>query len=498
MKYRVILVDDEDIEREAMASLIPWEQIHMELADMAWNGIEALEKIRMQVPDIVVTDIKMPVMDGIELIRRAIAEFPEMSFVVLSGYGEYEYTSKAMELGIRHYILKPCDEEKMVEVLQAAAGELAEKRAKRSSEMEFQRTLQRTLPLAKEQILNALLAMDPLSKSDEILLERFTRDLGQKCVLLVVSVSIDLDPLDQFVIRNILTELIGKEQIFMSTVRKREVIFLISAAHSESLGTLMGKVHKEFYKYKNQKLRSAVSRPGSVQESFVMYEQAKELLRWGERDLRQEFFSYESSALPEGAASAVDYARVRQASTYDELLFELYVSYVKMQLSGFLLDGMRRAFFGMLEFLCGEEPRGLEEIKTEWELLKAVVERATADRFPKGDKEQQRMRQILLILYQNIRNPELSLQFLAREILFMNEDYLGRLFYQNRKQRYSAYLLQIRMELAKRILDYNPDIRISDLAVQVGYAPDGQYFAKVFKKHTGMAPSDYRRDRLEQ
>ena len=66
---KVILVDDEDIERDAMAEIIPWEKLDMELVDTAWNGIEGLEKIRMHVPDIVITDIKMPVMDGIEATK---------------------------------------------------------------------------------------------------------------------------------------------------------------------------------------------------------------------------------------------------------------------------------------------------------------------------------------------------------------------------------------------------------------------------------------------
>lgn len=119
---KVILVDDEDIERDAMAEIIPWEKLDMELVDTAWNGIEGLEKIRMHVPDIVITDIKMPVMDGIQLIRNTKELYPDILFVVLSGYGEYEHTSRAMELGIRHYILKPCDEEKIVEVLQKVKG----------------------------------------------------------------------------------------------------------------------------------------------------------------------------------------------------------------------------------------------------------------------------------------------------------------------------------------------------------------------------------------
>ena len=135
--YRVIFVDDEDIEREAMAAIIPWERVDMELADMAWNGVEGLEKIRMHQPDVVITDIKMPVMNGIELIRESQKISPNTVFVVLSGYGEFEYTSQAMELGIRHYILKPCDEPQIVEVLQKVKEELERQNARQQTEREY-------------------------------------------------------------------------------------------------------------------------------------------------------------------------------------------------------------------------------------------------------------------------------------------------------------------------------------------------------------------------
>ena len=94
--YRVIFVDDEDIEREAMAAIIPWEQVDMELADMAWNGVEGLEKIRMHRPDVVITDIKMPGMDGIELMKKVLEVRPYTSFVILTNYAEFSYAREAV------------------------------------------------------------------------------------------------------------------------------------------------------------------------------------------------------------------------------------------------------------------------------------------------------------------------------------------------------------------------------------------------------------------
>ena len=88
--YRLLIVDDEKIEREGIAQLIPWKEHGIEVVGTAWNGREGYQKAMEFMPDIVLTDIKMPVMDGIELIRKLEAEAPDIEIVVLSGYGEYE------------------------------------------------------------------------------------------------------------------------------------------------------------------------------------------------------------------------------------------------------------------------------------------------------------------------------------------------------------------------------------------------------------------------
>ena len=175
--------------------------------------------------------------------------------------------------------------------------------------------------------------------------------------------------MDRFVIRNILTELIGNGKILMSTSRKREVIFLLPSKLSEDLPMLMDKVHKEFYKYKNQRLRSAVSCPGAVRESCTLYGQARELLRLGEQNSQQEFFSYESGGLQSGTAMVLDYERIQKAETYDRLLFELYVSYIKMQISGFDADAIRGAFSYMLEVCYGEDGTKLKKTGNDWDML---------------------------------------------------------------------------------------------------------------------------------
>lgn len=116
--YKLLIVDDEEIEREGMVEFIPWEKYGIEIMGTAWNGIEALGKIRDERPDIILTDIKMPVMNGIELIKETRKIYPDVEMIVLSGYGEYEFTSQAMREGVKYYILKPCDEEKVTEIIE--------------------------------------------------------------------------------------------------------------------------------------------------------------------------------------------------------------------------------------------------------------------------------------------------------------------------------------------------------------------------------------------
>lgn len=113
-------------------------------------------------------------------------------------------------------------------------------------------------------------------------------------------------------------------------------------------------------------------------------------------------------------------------------------------------------------------------------------------------KEKERMEKILDVIYSNFDNTELNIQYIAKNILFMNEDYFGRVFIRNMHLKFSAYLEQSRIEMAKRLLEYNPDMRIAMLTELIGYPADGQYFSKTFRKVCGMTPTEYRENLKKQ
>ena len=104
--YKVLIVDDEILARAGIKALIDWEKYGFSVIGEASNGQIAFEKIKEMKPDIVITDIKMPVMNGIDLIRATKKISQEISFIVLSAYNDFEYVKEAMKEGAKDYILK--------------------------------------------------------------------------------------------------------------------------------------------------------------------------------------------------------------------------------------------------------------------------------------------------------------------------------------------------------------------------------------------------------
>lgn len=504
--FKLLLVDDEEIEREGMAEMIPWEKSDMELVGTAWNGIEGLEKLQMLEPDVVVTDIKMPVMNGIELIRKGQALLPDTVFVVLSGYGEYAYTSQAMELGVRHYILKPCDEEKMLGVLEKVRAELLERSLQREQEWKSRRQIRQLLPRAKAQIFsNLLLRHEQISDDYSLFLE----GLGDnpEVGLLVFRAAHHLDYMEDFVLTNILEELFGGEQVLLHTLLDWDAVYLLRAESLSEVEPLVRKIEAEFQKYEPLTLQAAVSRFGVLADAPVLYQEISSLLAMRIQGEKPLLLSTERCGALGQEQSFMDFAALQAAERCDQFLFELCVGFARMQLAGLRDEALAAAMERTAVLLMkeGKESRAEQNrngaadrfgASLHWQqrlfLQTAVPMLELRFGAVEGNREEQRMRDLFLALYGGISEQGMSMQYLAREVLYMNEDHLGRLFQRYTGERYSAYLQAARIRLAQRLLADRPEIRVGELAERVGYPPDGQYFAKAFKKQCGVSPSEYR------
>ena len=115
---KLLIADDERIIRETIFHLIDWKKYDIEVIGLCQNGLEAYDMILDESPDIVLTDIRMPGMGGLELIQKLSQTDLYIQFIILSGYGEFEYAKEAMKYGVKHYLLKPCNEQQILECIE--------------------------------------------------------------------------------------------------------------------------------------------------------------------------------------------------------------------------------------------------------------------------------------------------------------------------------------------------------------------------------------------
>ena len=128
--YKALLVDDEALTREAISENIPWAELGFELIASCENGREAMEQMEKTTPDLLLTDICMPYVDGIELARYVHEHHPDTRTVIISGYDEFEYAKQAVRYQVMEYILKPITPTELMEVLGRVRKSLDEKNAR--------------------------------------------------------------------------------------------------------------------------------------------------------------------------------------------------------------------------------------------------------------------------------------------------------------------------------------------------------------------------------
>ena len=485
--YTLLIVDDEEIEREGMAQLILWEKYGYRLAGTAKNGAEGLEKIGQLHPDIAIVDIKMPVMNGIEMIRQGQAAYPDTAYVVLSGYGDYEYTSQAMELGVRHYILKPCDDAKIMPVLDRAVQELEARRGAQAQNQKNEREARLLKPIARQQMFRDLLLGRAQPGAGARALVEELGGAGRQVMLLDFRLKGGFDALERYVVGNMLGDLLPDGALLMTAGVDKDVLALAGAAADHDADGAVARLKKEFKRFEQVPMISAASRVGTLDELPLLFRQVQELLGLNmDTDAGGLLRPGHTAFLPETVGEIFNFDAMRQAGDYEALVAELALDFLKMEAKNF--DGRQRQQLCALawKLLFADKPAPSPTLAGWAGALTA------AWGLPHPDE---RSREIYLAIYENVGDPDFSLQRIAQERLYVSEDHLRRVFSQLTGKRFSVYLEQCRIRLACRLLEYQPGMKISRLAELVGYPLDGQYFSKVFRKLCGVTPTEYRNKR---
>ncbi|MBR1909485.1 MAG: response regulator, partial [Lachnospiraceae bacterium] len=170
--YKVILVDDEEEVREAIRNRIDWESIGFTVAGTAENGEEALELAEAEEPDVVMTDIQMPFMDGLTMLKKLKEKLPDLRSVIFSGYDDFEYAKEAIRLEAEEYILKPVDADELKAIFLRIKERLDEQMEQRRNVEQLSRYYEEIRPIMKEQLIIGLLEGRELQFD----LERYQRD----------------------------------------------------------------------------------------------------------------------------------------------------------------------------------------------------------------------------------------------------------------------------------------------------------------------------------
>ncbi|MEA5144528.1 MAG: response regulator, partial [Candidatus Limiplasma sp.] len=156
--YKVFLTDDEIVVREGIRSNFPWEQTDFVLAGEAPDGEIALSMLQDIKPDILITDIRMPFMDGLELCRVVSATMPWIYIVILSGHDDFAYAREAISLGVKEYLLKPVSGQELLKVLERIAENIREDKRRQAYLRTYRDQLQYSAQLLKQRLVGDLIA----------------------------------------------------------------------------------------------------------------------------------------------------------------------------------------------------------------------------------------------------------------------------------------------------------------------------------------------------
>ena len=155
---RVFLVEDESTIRSTLRDTVPWAQLGYEFVGEATDGEMALPLIGTTHPDVLITDIKMPFMDGLSLSKLVLKEFPNTKIIIISGYDDFEYARQAIEIGVEQYLLKPITKANLMNVLREVKEKIEQEQEQRNYQAQFQRDSQEYEQFARRSFIEQVVA----------------------------------------------------------------------------------------------------------------------------------------------------------------------------------------------------------------------------------------------------------------------------------------------------------------------------------------------------
>ena len=533
---KVMIIDDEFYFREALKVSIPWNELGFHICAEAKNGKDALEKAVKLNPDIMIVDINMPIMDGLEFVRNVNEKGIGSKIIILTGHSEFNYARQAVQLGVNNYILKPVDDDELIKSL-IETKEIIEKEASIKIEADrLRQQLKDSLPLLKDKLLNELLQggfirgkhetmkkmeylnVNICSKyyqvvtiemeyeessgwnnedkqlwkfavsniSGEVLAEQYVFDMcydteDRICIILgteEMDHKSDISPLLHNrleLIRNVVQKHLGFT-VSIGVGNIKNGLFDIHASYKESIVALKNKLTVG----KNKIIPYSTVSDSIIKGNLFTGEHRSQLLmnlrtadeREVQRLIRQIFIE------------------MRSDNIHHEILFVVCIELVAV-----CLEYIVEAGLSLKDILPGNSLNIIEQLQSKgsidemesWieEIYRHTMELSKRNRSSKVSKL---IDEVKKYIGDNYTNDDLNIDEIARK-LFVNYAHLCFIFKRDTGVTINEYLTELRIKKAKELFDRGNTL-VLDVASKVGYA-DANYFGKCFKKFYGLAPSKY-------
>ncbi|WP_025689346.1 response regulator [Paenibacillus zanthoxyli] len=531
---KVLIVDDEKHVREAIRYFVPWEKYGVQGIYEATNGQEAMEIILEQQPAVVFTDMRMPLMDGAQLLEWLHRYSPYTKTIVISGYQDFDYVKPAIVYGGIDYLLKPLNSKQLIAAAERAFQKWKEEKLER--ERTFHQNIQLNVlrPLYWDKTLSDLVN-GTISFQD--LEEAMFKELGlpknaKSCRTAVISLQSSGGKLLQrfqgdiqltsFVLANVCNEIVSSRKQGFAFRYWHEgadvaVLFWDGVDEAESLLLEINESVKQAYGIPlDIGLSTALPFPEGLCAAFS---QARQGL--AERNLlekRNRIHLYRKDrpkAVPDGEAKSAGLLEKLGLSLLlgdaEKIIRSLEEWTDSVAGSGVLtmsglkaweerlkhvLTKWRQEWAGSEEalsdgpsFLAGMDESGNFSIERWREGLKAHMLAMVGESKLSRSSDSRMMREIRDYLDKNYQQ-EITLQHIA-DRFFLSRENVSRKFKQVTGENLSDYLTNLRIDKAKELLQ-NSEMRLSRIAELVGYE-DEKYFSRVFKKATGLTPREYRK-----
>lgn len=535
---KVFLAEDEFIIREGIKNNIDWQAHGYEFCGEASDGELAFPLIQKTRPDILITDIKMPFVDGLALSRLVKKELPETEIIILSGYEEFDYAKEAIQIGVARYLLKPINGETLLQEIDSVAeiilGKQKEKeiREKYQKEME-ENSLRDQMDLFQHLVTGDCSMEELLSVADKLDL-KIMAPWYSIVLLKIQSMKYDYEEYSGSIV--VVDERIAKlaepEHVLVFDRALEGRAFLFKADSEEELlayqKEYLGDVKEVLSGYANLRYFGGIGTPvNRLREIPASFEDASHA--FAHRYLVAESCILDSSLLmQEGAAeqedfriSAVNPEQIDRAKMQeflrtgdlDEVIYFVDEFFGKLD-GGAMKSRIFRqyitmdAYFSIADFLKGlglqkdeieapdQDSSILQDEKSAMDYIVRIMNKALVLREKKASSRYEDVvSEVIHYIEDNYAQEELSLNLLASHVNF-SPNHLSMIFSQQTGQTLIRYLTDYRMNRAKELLRCSSK-KSSVISMEVGYK-DPHYFSYLFKKTQGMTPTQYRGGRAAE